>query len=173
MPRSVTARSAVAALVALALLGCKEEPKDKEVVHLGYRFLLPPGWTSREERAGTRNIVNFESAAAPDLIACTATMVPGTVTPAVLVAEVERSLGADGGTPWTARTSLGRCVGERFVAHPKGISEPVTPSGAVCGVQDGPVYVALVSLTVEPVEPGAAPKGCEAVLASIRNTSRP
>ena len=169
----MTVRTALVALLGLALAGCKEEPKDKEVVFLGYRFLVPPGWTSRVERAGNRDIVNFESGAAPDLIACTATVVPGTVTAEVLVSEVERSLGADGGTPWAARTSLGRCVGERFVAHPKGVAEAVTPSGAVCGVQDGASYVALVSLTVSPVEPDAVPKGCEAVLASIRNTTRP
>lgn len=159
-------------MLGLALAGCKEEPKSLEVVHQGYRFLIPPGWASRVERAGTHAVISFESATAPDLIACTATVVPGTVNAQVLVRDVERGLGADGGTPWVARTSLGRCEGERFVAHPKGIAEPVTPNGAVCGVQDGPVYVALVSLTVSPVESSAAPTGCEAVLASIRNTSR-
>lgn len=165
-------RSALALVLGLALVGCKEEPKSVEVIHEGYRFLIPPGWASRVERAGSHDVISFESATAPDLIACTATVVPGTVNPEVLVRDVERGLGADGGTPWAARTSLGRCAGERFVAHPKGVSEPVTPSGAVCGVQDGPVYIALVSLTVTPVDPGAAPTGCEAVLASIRSTSR-
>lgn len=171
---------AVLGFLALPVVsGCKEEPRDNMVVVGNYRAVVPPGWTAMLNAQDAKgDVVTFTNDKDPDTLSCSLTVVHGKLEASVVLDALKKQFHGDQATPWTARTSLGRCEGERFTAHPENYSGRVPPSAAVCTVKDEEKLVAFVSITV--ALPGnaqapdtIAPSGCEAILATVRNRSRP